>query len=237
MSVPFEYTPVAQSVLDECEHLDTASLSDALDSLGIDGGLPGIASQVPGTRCVGIAFTVQYQPVDTSEGFRGAANYIDQVPSGSVIVSSNSGRHDCTVWGDIMTHFALANGIKGTVIDGVARDIDTVINCNYPLFSRGRFMQSAKNRTQLKAVQVPLVIDGITIRPGDLMVCDGSGCVVVPQQLAAEVVRRARAVEQTERRIIEAISSGSTLEQARMTYRYDQPWLSEAEHGGTQVPS
>ncbi|RML66686.1 hypothetical protein APX70_06489 [Pseudomonas syringae pv. maculicola] len=98
-------------------------------------------------------------------------------------------------------------------------------------------MQSAKNRTQLKAVQVPLVIDGITIQPGDLMVCDGSGCVVVPQQLAAEVVLRARAVEQTERRIIEAISSGSTLEQARMTYRYDQPWLSEAEHGGTQVPS
>ncbi|KPW46562.1 Uncharacterized protein ALO54_02165 [Pseudomonas syringae pv. philadelphi] len=141
------------------------------------------------------------------------------------------------MWGDVMTHFALANGIKGTVIDGVARDIDTVINCNYPLFSRGRFMQSAKNRTQLKAVQVPLVMDGITIQPGDLMVCDGSGCVVVPQQLAAEVVRRARAVEQTERRIIEAISSGSTLEQARMTYRYDQPWLSEAEHGGTQVPS
>ncbi|KPW47887.1 Uncharacterized protein ALO54_02949 [Pseudomonas syringae pv. philadelphi] len=62
MSVPFEYTPIAQSVLDECEHLDTASLSDALDSLGIDGGLPGIVSQVPGTRCVGIAFTVQYQP-------------------------------------------------------------------------------------------------------------------------------------------------------------------------------
>ncbi|RMR06270.1 RraA family protein [Pseudomonas syringae group genomosp. 7] len=229
MSAHFEAVSVTRAVLEACEHLDTASLSDALDSLGIDGGLPGIVSQVPGTRCVGVAFTVQYEAVDASAGFKGAANYIDQVPPGAVIVSSNVGRQDCTVWGDIMTHFALANGIKGTVIDGMARDIDTVIRCRYPLFSRGRFMQSAKNRAQLKAVQVPVVIEGTTVRPGDLLVCDGSGCVVVPQQLAAEVIRRAQAVEQTERKIIEAIAAGSTLENARSTYRYDQPWLADAE--------
>ncbi|KPC33690.1 Dimethylmenaquinone methyltransferase [Pseudomonas syringae pv. cilantro] len=154
-----------------------------------------------------------------------------------MIVSSNNGRQDCTVWGDIMTHFALANGIKGTVIDGVARDIDTVVRCNYPLFSRGRFMQSAKNRAQLRAVQVPVVIDGVSIQPGDLIVCDGSGCVVIPQHVAGEVVRRAQAVEQTERRIIEAISAGSTLEDARRACRYDQPWLTDAEKARAGVPS
>lgn len=71
MSAHFEAVPIAQAVLEACEHLDTASLSDALDSLGIDGGLSGIASQVPGTRCVGIAFTVQYEPVDASALFKG----------------------------------------------------------------------------------------------------------------------------------------------------------------------
>ncbi|RMO88995.1 Dimethylmenaquinone methyltransferase [Pseudomonas syringae pv. philadelphi] len=237
MSALSESVSISQALLNECEHLDTASLSDALDSLGINGGLAGIASQVPGTRCVGIAFTVQYEPVDTSAVFKGAANYIDQVPAGAVIVSSNNGRQDCTVWGDIMTHFALANGIKGTVIDGVARDIDTVIRCNYPLFSRGRFMQSAKNRAQLRAVQVPVVIDGVSIHPGDLIVCDGSGCVVIPQHIAGEVVRRAQAVEQTERRIIDAISAGSTLEDARRACRYDQPWLTDAEKARAGVPS
>ncbi|TFZ33615.1 RraA family protein, partial [Pseudomonas syringae] len=133
-----EAVPLAQAVLEACEHRDTASLSAALDSLGIDGGLLGIASPVPGTRCVGIAFTVQYEPVDASAVFKGAAYYIDHVPAGAVFVSSNTGRQFCTVWGDIMTPFALATGIKGTVLDGLARDIDTVIECRYPLFSRGR---------------------------------------------------------------------------------------------------
>ena len=225
----FESVQLSQALLDECEQLNTASLSDALDSLGVSGGLLGITTQVPGSRCVGIAFTVQYEPVGDSHGFKNAANYIDQVPPGAVIVSSNAGRQDCTVWGDIMTHFAVARGIKGTVIDGVARDIDTVVKLGYPLFSRGRFMQSAKNRTQLKAVQVSLEIGGVTVNPGDLLVCDGSGCLVIAQHIAAEVIRRARAVEHTERQIIGAITAGASLEQARKTYRYDQPWLGAAQ--------
>ncbi|MCF5387285.1 RraA family protein, partial [Pseudomonas syringae] len=114
---------------------------------------------------------------------------------------------------------------------------DTVIECNYPLFSRGRFMQSAKNRARLQAVQVPLLIAGVAVRPGDLLVCDGSGCVVIPQQLAVEVVRRAQAIEHTERSIIEAISAGWPLEKARSTYRYDQPWLTDAEKVSVAVPS
>ena len=235
MLKPFESTPISQALLDECERLDTASLSDALDSLNVSGGILGITAQVPGTRCVGIAFTVQYEPVGHSHGFKNAANYIDQVPPGAVIVSSNAGRQDCTVWGDIMTHFAVARGIKGTVIDGVARDIDTVVKLGYPLFSRGRFMQSAKNRAQLKAVQVPLQIGDVTVNPGDLMVCDGSGCLVIAQHMAAEVIRRACAVERTERQIIGAITAGASLEQARKTYRYDQPWLNAVENVETEL--
>ena len=87
----FESVQLSQALLDECEQLDTASLSDALDSLGVSGGLLGITTQVPGSRCVGIAFTVQYEPVGDSHGFKNAANYIDQVPPGAVIVSSKCG--------------------------------------------------------------------------------------------------------------------------------------------------
>ncbi len=71
MSAHIEPVAITQTVLDACEHLDTASLSDALDSLGINGGLPGIVSQVPGTRCVGVAFTVQYEAVDAPTTFKG----------------------------------------------------------------------------------------------------------------------------------------------------------------------
>lgn len=217
------------ALLKACETLDTASLSDALDSLGISGGLAGLHQQVPGSRCVGLAYTVLYEPVAERSGFRNAANYIDEVPPNAVIVSSNPGRTDCTTWGDILTHVAVSRGIRGTLIDGAARDIDTVQRLNYPLFSRVRFMQSAKNRVQLKATQVPVEISGVTVHPGDLVVCDSSGCLVIPAARAAEVVRRAQAVEQTERDIIQSVNEGYSLEQARALHRYDQPWLAARE--------
>ncbi|MDG9884290.1 MULTISPECIES: RraA family protein [Pseudomonas] len=224
-------SPVRQdpALLKACEALDTASLSDALDSLGISGGLAGLHQQVPGTRCVGFAYTVLYEPVQERSGFRNAANYIDDVPSDAVIVSSNPGRTDCTTWGDILTHVAVSRGIRGTLIDGAARDIDTVQRLGYPLFSRARFMQSAKNRVQLKAAQVPVQVSGVTVHPGDLVVCDSSGCLVIPAGQAEEVIRRARAVEQTERDIIQSVNEGYSLEQARALHRYDQPWLSSGE--------
>jgi len=212
-------------LLEQIATLDTASLSDALDSLGIDAGLAGIVQQVPGTRCSGFAFTVLYEPVKSGDGFKNAANYIDDVPPGSVIVSSNAGRLDATVWGDILTHVAVSRNIRGTLIDGAARDLDTVIRLGYPLFSRGRFMQSGKNRVQLKATQVPVQIGGVTIQPGDLIVGDASGCLVIPIAHAEEVIKRAIAVEKTERDIIESVGQGLTLAEARRLHRYDQPWL------------
>lgn len=211
--------------LQRCAALDTASLSDALDSLGIAGGLAGLQQQVPGTRCCGYAYTVQYQPVSEHGGFRNAANYIDEVPADSVIVSCNDSRLDATVWGDILTHFATQRGIAGTLIDGVGRDLDTVTQLGYPLFSRGRFMQSGKNRVQLKAVQVPVRISGVIINPGDVIVADASGCLAIPRAQLDAVLERAEAVESTERDIILSISRGLSLAAARQLHRYDQPWL------------
>ncbi|UXS01904.1 RraA family protein [Agrobacterium tumefaciens] len=218
-----------KEILAQLENLDTPALSDALDSLGINGGLLGITQQVQGTRCSGFAFTVQYEPVIDNIGFKNAANYIDQVPENSIIVSANNGRMDCTVWGDIMTHVATIKGIRGTVIDGVARDFDTLSQLHYPLFSRGRFMQSAKNRTQMQAVQVPLQISGVTVNPGDAIVCDSNGCLVIPYDKLSEVIRRAAAVEKTERGIIDSVNAGLPLIDARLKHRYDQPWLSSDE--------
>jgi regulator of RNase E activity RraA len=205
--------------------IDTASLSDALDSLGISGGLLGICPQVPGTRCAGFAYTVQYQPVSDSQGFKNAANYIDDVPPGSIIVSSNDGRSDCTVWGDILTTVAAGKKINGTVIDGAARDLDAIQALNYPLFSRAVFMQSGKNRVQLSGTQIPVVISGVTIHSGDLIVCDGNGCVAIPRDLISEVYIRALNIDQTERRIIAAVQGGESLAEARQRHRYDQPWI------------
>jgi len=217
------------ALLEACETLDTPSLSDALDSFGLSGGLIGINQQVPGTRCVGFAYTVLYEAVQEKSGFKTAANFIDDVPPNAVIVSSNPGRTDCTTWGDILTHVAASRQIRGTLIDGAARDIDTVQRLKYPLFSRARFMQSAKNRVQLKATQVPVQISGVTVCPGDIVICDSSGCLAIPADKAEQVIQRAQAVELTERQIIESVNKGLTLESARALHRYDKPWLTEQE--------
>lgn len=231
MSQTFNIQSSAQEAawLAACRELDTASLSDALDSLGISGGLGGIAQRVPAARCVGLAYTVRYEPVaGASTGFRNAANYIDDVPANAVIVSANEGRTDCTVWGDILTTVALRRKVNGTVIDGAARDLDTVSRCGYPLFSRGVFMQSGKNRVQLQAVQVPVTVGGVIIHPGDLIAGDANGVVAIPAAHVDEVIRRARSVEHTERRIVDAVSQGHGLAEARRMHRYDQPWLTES---------
>jgi regulator of RNase E activity RraA len=223
-----------QNTMDEhdllaaCGDLDTASLSDALDSLRIAGGIHGIVAHVPAARCVGFAYTVQYEPISDSSTFRNAANYIDDVPSHSVIVSSNGGRTDCTIWGDILTHVAVRKRIRGTVIDGAARDIATVRKFGYPLFSRAVYMQSGKNRAMLRATQVPIQIEGVAVHPGDLIACDENGCLVIPRRHAAQVIQRARAIEQTEARIISAVNDGASLAAARDFHRYDQPWLPAA---------
>ena len=101
--------------------LDTATLSDALDKLGIAGQCYRIKPRSGSFRMAGRAWTLLYGPAANPPGTVG--DYIDDVPPGSVIVLDNGGRDNATVWGDILTEIAHRRGIAGTVIDGVCRDV------------------------------------------------------------------------------------------------------------------
>lgn len=214
--------------------LDTAAVSDAMDSLGICRGLHGIQQRVPGTKIAGPAFTVQYQQLDAdSAGFQNAGNYIDQVPEGHVIVVSNDSDITCTNWGDILTTMANLKGIAGTVINGHARDLEYVRKLDYPLFTRGVYMVSAKNRTGVRALNVPVDFDGVTVTPVDWIFGDENGVLVIAEGHLAEVIRRAENVNVTETLIIGAIQSGISLEQARRQFDYSKPWEAQETHADT----
>ena len=86
-------------------------------------------------------------------------------------------------------------------------------------------MRSGKNRIHKVAEQCPIVINEITINPGDIIFADDNGVLVIPKQLMSEVIEKAEKVKFTELNIAKAIQEGSSLEQARIDYRYDQPWL------------
>jgi len=112
--------------------LDTATLSDALDKLGIVGQCYKIKPRDPGFRLAGRAWTLKYGPAANPCGTVG--DYIDDVAPGSVIVLDNSGREDATVWGDILTEIAHRRGIAGTVINGINRDTHLCLSLGYPVF-------------------------------------------------------------------------------------------------------
>ncbi|GAG38680.1 unnamed protein product, partial [marine sediment metagenome] len=139
---------------------------------------------------------------------------------GDVVVLDNNSRTDCTVWGDILTVTAKMKGISGTVIDGVFRDVPTILEERYPVFSRGRFMMTGKERVMVEATQVIVSIGEVQAKPGDIIVGDDSGVVVVPQEIAEKVLEAAKTIAEAEDLIVEAVRGGLNLREARTKFGY-----------------
>ncbi|NER62168.1 RraA family protein [Pseudomonas sp. MAFF212428] len=201
------------------EGLDTPGVSDAMDKLGLAGQAFGIAPLANYSQIVvGPAFTVQYVSASTPPGTVG--DFIDDVAAGDVVVIANDGRTDCTVWGDIMTQYALARGIAGTVIDGVCRDVNKALGEGYPLFSKGRFMRTGKDRVEVVAVNQPVSVGGARVCARDIVVADANGVVIVPRERARDVAQTARRIEQVEAQIRDQIAAGKCLKDARAVLGY-----------------
>ena len=198
----------------------TATISDALDLLRLSGGCLGLRPVVMGHKIAGPAFTVRFVPVGI--GKKGAGDFLDDVPPGSVVVIDNGGRTYCTVWGYLMTRVAKRNGIAGTVIDGVCRDVVLIQELSYPIFTRGAFMVTGKGRVRLAAVQEEVTAGDVSVHPGDLVVADDSGVLMVPKSRADGVLRTAQDIGAREDRIKRMVEEGLTLKEARAREGYDQ---------------
>jgi len=208
-----------KQLLELFKSLDTAGVSDALDKLGLSGQCFGVMPLDNYRQAVvGFAYTVRYEPASNPPGTVG--DFIDDVPAGYVVVIDNNGRTDCTVWGDIMTQLAGRKGIAGTVIDGVCRDVNKALGDGYPIFSKGRFMRTGKDRVQVNAINQPVSIGTARVEANDIVVADASGVVIVPRGRAEEVARVAHEIEKTESAIRQALDEGKSLRQAREELGY-----------------
>ncbi|MGO9115987.1 MAG: RraA family protein [Desulfomonilaceae bacterium] len=207
-------------IIEAFRSLSTPTISDALDVLLLTGGCLGLRPVVMGHKIVGPAYTVRYIPIGTEK--TGAGDFLDDVPAGSVVVLDNGGRTYCTVWGDLMTRLAKRNGVAGTVIDGVCRDVDLIRELQYPIFTRGAFMMTGKGRMQLAAVQETVTIGERSVQPGDLVIADDSGVVVVPQSRIEEVLHTAQGIADREDQMKRMIEEGLTLKEARSRVGYHQ---------------
>lgn len=211
---------LADANVERALKLETATLSDALDRLGIAGQCYKIQGRSTSFRMAGRAFTILYGPAAQPAGTVG--DFIDDVEPGSVIVLDNGGREDATVWGDILTEIAHRRGIAGTVIDGVNRDVQLCLDLNYPVFSRAHWMRTGKDRVQVEGVNVPVSIGGARVAAGDILKGDADGVVVLPRMHEERILKAAEEIAVTENAIRAACRGGMRLDEARRVHRYHQ---------------
>lgn len=205
--------------VERASKLDCATLSDAMDKLGIEGVCRGIKPRDHSYRMAGRAFTVLYGPIDASSPGT-VGDFLDDLEPGTVVVLDNGGREDCTVWGDIMTQLAHTKGLAGTVIDGPCRDVHLCLDLGYPVYSRSYSMKTGKDRVQVDGTQVPVNIGDARVQPGDILVGNADGVVVIPRAHEDQILDTAETIEAAEEKIRAAIAGGMSLREARNKMGY-----------------
>lgn len=211
--------PAAAAFITRALQLDCAALSDALDRSGIAGQCYKIAPCDRKFQMAGHAYTVLYRPAGFNEQGN-VGDYIDDVPTGNVVVLDNRGRDDVTTWGNILTEMAHQRKMAGTVIDGINRDVALCSELNYPIYSRGNWMRTGKGRIQLAGLQVPVQVGGVTVHPGDLLRGDADGVVVIPQSMQEQVLKLAEDITAKENSVRAAIRAGMRMDEARKQVNY-----------------
>jgi 4-hydroxy-4-methyl-2-oxoglutarate aldolase len=179
-----------------------ASVADAVDKIcGKRGYMDHtIKPRINDKRVVGPAATVLEAATDEFLPPQHALDLIDEAPKGSVIVISiMGGEPDVAVWGGLMTAGAFANGHAGAVLDGGVRDLAEIRrDYDFPVFARSVSPGTTLGRYKTVAAQVPVEVGGVVVHPGDLIVADIDGVVVVPKDKAAEVLAMSQEIDSRE---------------------------------------
>lgn len=184
------------------QHLPTTAISDAT------GGHTNVRSDIKPLadhfKVAGRAVTVRLP-----DGENGAVlEAIRAANEGDILVIDAKGNTNRAVAGDFVISLAKGIGVQGFVVDGVIRDIAAIRELNFPVFSLGTTV-AAGNKNDGGQVNVPIAIGGVTVHPGDYIIGDVDGVIVVPQQDAEKIVVAAEAkLEKDEKRAQEAHANG-----------------------------
>ncbi|MDD1726346.1 MAG: bifunctional hexulose-6-phosphate synthase/ribonuclease regulator [Methanothrix sp.] len=184
--------------------VSTSNISDAMHRKG---AMRGILPVNLGVKIVGRAVTVQTFAGDWAK----PVEAIDLAGPGDVLVVYN-GSNFIAPWGGLATLSCKMKGIEGVVIDGAVRDVDEIRAMKYPVFSSG-ITPNAGDPKGMGEINSEINCAGQMVKPGDYIVGDECGVVVIPKERAYEIARRAKEVEKTESRLYEEIRRGSTLSQ------------------------
>jgi len=199
--------------------LDTATASDALDACGLPPGQGGLRPMWGRPKVAGFAVTVELEPAsgqpDTEHG---GAHILTGAIAGAglndVIVVANGGRTDVSSWGGIVSVGAAMRSIRGAVTDGACRDVRQARELGFPVFARAQVPVTARGRLRQKSAGEPILVGDVTVRPGDVVMADEDGVVVVPRERATKVLDTAQRLAERETAIEAEVRAGVPLPQA-----------------------
>lgn len=205
--------PIEEKTLELLKTVSTPNISDAMHRKG---AMRNIRSIFPGLKMVGRAVTVQ-----TFEGdWAKTVEAIDVAGKGDVIVIYNGSPH-VAPWGELASLSSINKGVAGVVIDGAVRDVDDIRPLKFPVFAAS-IMPNAGEPKGLGEINAEIQCGSQVVRPGDYIIGDDNGVVVVPKERGYEIARRAVEVEKNEQRIRDEIKRGKTLSEVMYLEKWEK---------------
>jgi len=202
-----------EEILAIFREVSTPNISDAMHRKG---AMRDILPINLGTKIVGTAITVQTFAGDWAK----PVEAIDLAGPGNVIVIYN-GSNYIAPWGGLATLSCKIKNIEGVVVEGAVRDVDEIRSMNYPIFASA-IVPNAGEPKGMGEINAEIVCGGQTVRPGDYIVGDESGVVVIPKERAYEIARRSKLVAENESRLYEEIRRGRTLSQVANLKKWEK---------------
>jgi 4-hydroxy-4-methyl-2-oxoglutarate aldolase len=206
MSTPHvirKYPKVGPQLVEAFRALPAATVYEAAGQRGMVS--PAIRPVYPEAKLCGPALTVKCHIGDNLMIHKA----VSIAQPGDVLVISIGNDVQSGAWGEILTTAAQSRGVAGVVIDGAVRDAEATLRRRFPIFSRGLAVGATMKRN-LGLINHPLVCGNMYVEPGDLIIGDIDGVVVVPRERCAEVLRASQEREERERVLMEKIAKGAT---------------------------
>ena len=204
------------------ESLYTAVVCDVLDALGYRHQSPRVQLQPYTTRdtLVGRCKTTQCTDIayDETKPYENELAAVDGCKPDDVLIAAAGGSMRAGIWGELLSTGARNCGCVGAIIDGAIRDVRQMRAMGFPVWARGTCVYDDKNRQCVIEIDVPVEIDGVRFLPGNLVLADEDGVVVVPAEVEDEAVRRAWEKVHAESVSHNAIKAGMKLTEAWEKY-------------------
>ncbi|MGO4607725.1 RraA family protein [Variovorax sp. 2RAF20] len=200
------------SLLVRLAALDTNTVSDALDFLQLHGATYGLRPLWDCPKIVGRASTIQLGPkTDAKPTVHLISPVIAEITTDDRVLVIAGGVDGISCWGDILANASVARNIRGSVIDGLSRDIEGSESIGYPVYGRGVTMISARNRVIQVDSGKPVQMAGVTVHQDDYVIADRCGAVFVPAARIEEVLDLGERIARRQDGMVQAVRSGRSV--------------------------